>query len=312
MSDWGTLASQPMFDFILVGGGGAGGNGGSSSGQAGGGGGAGGLAIVRNLPVINNTTAFITITVGAGGTVNATYGNQGTAQNGTPSSIAFPVLYYPTTASKSFVANGGGAGGAGGQAGFSPTAVSGWSYIVSAGTNAGTSVILGCGGGGGCGATSTGGTPAGTYLQFPVNGEFGQIQSLSGNAGNNGANSSTTTSAGGGGGSRYFGTLGSTTVGQGSQGGSGFVCEWIPSTAIALAVGGGGGRPSAVPGDSGNLFGYATGQNGARGAYYGPGSVVVPATSPVANTGSGGGGGIFNITTATAGASGRVIIRFRS
>lgn len=120
-----------------------------------------------------------------------------------------------------------------------------------------------------------------------------------GNPGNDGGNALTGASAGGGGGG--MGSIGgdgnSTDGGSGGNGGDGSATSISGVLEFVCAGGGGSGLANAGIGGSG------VGGNG-RGL----GGSGTPATSPVQNTGSGGGAG-FN-SLGTAGADGRVRIRY--
>ena len=143
------------------------------------------------------------------------------------------------------------------------------------------------GSGGGAGSSSSGVSPGGS-------GVLGQGY----DGGSNYPSSSSGRSSGGGGGAGGLGEDG--TYAKGGNGGPGV--EWPSGSGVYYAAGGGGWVYSSNPSDVG-LGGSSVGGNG--GTY--PSGVA--ATNPVANTGSGGGGGISSLP-ASAGADGVVIIRY--
>lgn len=195
----------------------AGGGGGGNSGNSGGGGGGGVLA--ANVSLAVGTT--YSVTVGAGGAVNAVGG-----------SSSFGLFATANGGGAGGAANApGGNGGSGGGGGFMNAAQAGGSGTAGQGYAGGASTTAyGGGGGGGAGAVGNAGTGNGG------NGGTGFTSSITG----------TTTVYGGGGG-------GGSNAGQG-LGGSGGGGNGGPGTSTAGAVntgGGGGGFGNTTVGRGG-------------------------------------------------------------
>ena len=237
----GTQSIDPItysIDFLVVAGGAGGGVGDINNGA--GGGGAGGF---RTSTQTVNSGTVITVTVGDGGTVGASNGNQA-GGNGSNSSISGSGLTTITSA--------GGGGGSQGYAGTPPLG----------GQNGGS------GGGGG-------GYNNGVYL-----GGSGNTPSTSpsqGNNGGNGANSgstNTTRNGGGGGGASAVGGTGtSPSAGNGGAG----TASSITGSSVTYAGGGGGcgsgssGTPSGSGGSGGGGAGTYSGTAGSGTANLGGG-----------------------------------------
>ena len=232
---WTGIYAPKFVEYLVVAGGGSGGY------VNGGGGGAGGL-LTGIVPVTAGSS--YTVTVGAGGTVTASYGAAG--NNGSNSVFG------------SISSTGGGGG-----AGYSNVSKSG-----------------GSGGGGSAPTANASGS----------NGTSGQ-----GNAGGNGQQSPINSCGGGGG----AGTIGINFVGGdvGGNGGAG-IASAISGTVTVYA--GGGAGSGAVNGGTGGSGGGGGGGFGVAG---------VP-TGGAVNTGTGGGGDWNGVSTAGAGGSGIVVVRY--
>lgn len=224
------------------------------------------------------------------------------------------------------VAGGGGGGEGGGGAGGFQT--------VSTSLLANTSVplIVGAGGTGSTNGnvTGTNGSLSAAFSLTSLGGGYGgttNALSLNGNSGG----------SGGGGRRDGGGTGGAGTTGQGNAGGTSPAGDWRG------AGGGGGAGAAGSPGGGNGTSGAETGGNGGIGAiwlgnYYAGGGAggaegfgarglgglggggnggfnnTVAATSGTANTGGGGGGRptVNGLSTAGAGGSGVVIVRYRA
>jgi hypothetical protein len=319
MTTWGT-ENDPRFDIVMVGGGGSGATC-STTNLAGGAGGGGSTTVIRDFRVRKEFVQGITISIGAGGAAPdlGIVGNQG----------GDTVLLVPSSidisqATTNYTAGGGGGGGNGqtpttnlagranGPAGFN----GGFSFTVASNASSTTVLVGGSGGGGasGSGITTSGGGAAGVNgnAEFKMNRGF--YARPGGTNGTVGVSSSSSGGAGGGSGGvgQPAGTFNTSGIG-----GPGTIVSWLNDTTalginIAFGVGGSAGRPVAVAAIPSAVGALSPDMGGARGAYFTDGAWVAP-TNPIANTGSGGASSVSDSTfPATAGAAGRVLIRFRS
>ena len=316
-TNFGTLDPNPTIDFLIASGGGGGGGPISGNVPAGGGGGAGGLGICYDYPIRVNTTSQLTITVGGGG--NAGTSNV-SGSNGGNSSLVFPVNYAIHSNSATF-STVGGAGGTNSvirsitlqSSGFqiSPTNLQ---------STAGLQFFPG-GSFGGLGGNFTAGQAplisTTTYINIPqqFSGLYGETFSVSCN--NGGGFNGTQTGGGGGGGGAMSRGQGGNPITFGTGGSGKLVKDFLPNPTFFCAGGGGGRRNETANIAPPGVFGNVTG--GGIGAWFGSNSSIRNnATNPLANSGSGGGGGSQwstdnnAVANPSSGAGGRVLIRFRS
>ena len=305
MTTWGT-ETNPRFDILLVGGGGAGGGGASGVTQAGGGG-AGAVVILKDVLVRAEYVQGISVSIGAGGIA----GSGTSGGSGGDTSIIMPSSIDINQTSTTYLVGGGGGGGAG-----ITTVPPGRPNGAAAYTNplmntTGIQIAGGCGGGGASSTGTTGGALAGSVINAFTKIYRGFFANATSTAGGNG---DATNGGGGGGGASFVGGAATNSLGAalGGVGGSGIVLNWT-GTQFAFGVGGSGGRAQVLGPYTSQLSGIAPNMNGARGAHWN-GSAWVAATSPIQNTGSGGGGAVnqTGVRDGTNGAKGRVMIRFRS
>jgi hypothetical protein len=254
----GTDALSPppySIDFLVIAGGGGGGRVASTFGwSSGAGGGAGGYRTSTQAVALGTV---ITVTVGDGGTGQASAPSGTTsavAPSGSDSSISGSGLTTITSAGGGGGGSGninganGGSGGGAGAPNFTGGTGNTPSTSPSQGNNGGNSSSDASGGGGGAGAVGVTGT------QSPLVGGDGGAGTASSITG------SSVTRAGGGGG----GTFGGGTAGSGGSGGGGNAgtagAGNNGSNATANTGGGGGGGSTTQP--AGNAFG---GGNGGKG-----------------------------------------------
>jgi len=221
---FGALATSTTASYLIVAGGASGGSNNLNMGT--GGGGAGGLLSGTSTLVFGTT---YTITVGAGGTVQAANGNGNTGSN----SVALSV-----TAS-----GGGGGSGVGSGNGVAGASGGGGSGTFAAGTTSGGAGTSGQGFAGGGGQNST--TDANAQVGGGGGGSSAVGVAGTGTSGGNGGagtassitGSSVTYAGGGGGGKRTAGTAGTGGTGGGGNGGA----DANGSAGTANTGGGGGG-----------------------------------------------------------------------
>jgi len=240
-----TFTGISIIDILVVGGGGSGGF------DSGGGGGGGGVIALSNISVTSGTA--YTITVGNGGTVRSTYGNNGansvfgtyTAKGGgggadaNGENLATPI--------------GGGCGGGGSlqsnnlAGGTATQGTTNGNNGYNGGNGANSTVG---GGGGGGGAGGQGSDAKTTATPYGGNGGIGYSSNITGTA---------TYYAGGGGGGTWYPN--STTVdgipsaggtGGGGQGGAGKKSAVAGTTNTGGGGGGGGFNSRGLPGAGGS------------------------------------------------------------
>ena len=236
-------------DILVVGGGGAGGSGEAGAYEAGGGG-AGGMRTFPNQPVGSGT---FTVTVGDGGTANAT--------TLAPNFGGYSELALPSP----LRSEGGGAGGMGPINGLSYGGCSGGgirSYSGSGGRN-----------------NHVAGPPSPTPAPAPSQGSFG---------GDGYASSSNSGGGGGGGAGGQGGDAGSNA---GGAGGLGLENNYRTGSNVFYAGGGGGTGFSANGGEGGSGIGGDGGNVGGNGAVNtGSGGGAGDSDGPTNNGGDGGPG----------------------
>ena len=233
-------------EYLVVAGGGASG----FSAYSGGGGGGGFRTNVPGHPLasptafpVSTSPGSYTVTIGAGGGGNASFGTNQLGNSGSPSSLVSP------NSPETITSNGGGRGGA-----------------YNAGPDAGTP------GGSGGGGSANGGTPGYGYnpstpgpvlTAVPLPSPYGLTQGNDGGAGNG------TGGAGGG------GAGGAGTSAAGSSGGSGGAGSPISISGSNVTYAAGGGGKISTPQD-GTSGAQSSGNGGtANGATGGSGIVIV-------------------------------------
>lgn len=320
MTSWGN-ETDPRYDIIIVGGGGGGGAQvtTSAAGYPAGGGGGGGVVFIRNFQVTGVLNTAISVTVGAGGVVSAALTNGGSSSITVPGTVDTIGL----TANQTYSVGGGGSGGdsrVSGNIGANTTLLDYYATNVTAATVSAVNGGSGGGGANGDGATGgtgnvvTGGGTQGTYTISEVKGTrsfYITAYATAGRAGTSSAAQLLTQTAGAGGGATALGSTQGNLTNSG-MGGTGVFCDWLPTGRVCFGCGGGAGRGSGLQTTPQWSLGCSTSQGGARGAWFN-GTAIQNATSPIPGTGSGGAGGLSLLGTgSTAGASGRVLFRFRS
>ncbi len=288
-------------EYLVVGGGGGGG------GYGGGGGGGGGFRtnksghpVVSPLGALTATVQPYAVVVGAGGVGGAAAsGSNGDGRSGGNSEF-YPPSHnsYPAT---QFIRGAGGGQG------------SGWNR--SSITNPGGSG----GGNGGQNSSPSNNNPAGAAITDP---NHPRVQ---GYAGGYGGRSSSNYSGGGGGGAGAAGTPWQTSgTPGGGPGGDGLPISIDTTTAYFYAGGGGGmasaegsttagngGQGGAGGGSGGPSGGGSAGANGRNAGEAGARPSTSPGGSAGYSTGSGGGGGTHSGGTGGNGGSGIVVVRYQ-
>jgi hypothetical protein len=238
-----TFNGISKIDILVVGGGGAGGK------DTGGGGGGGGVIALSNISVTSGTA--YTITVGNGGTVRASYGN-----NGSNSVFGSYIAIGGGGGADANAANiatptGGGSGGGGSlqpanlQGGTATQGTTNGNNGYNGGNGAYNGGSIGAGGGGG-GAGGAGFPANTTNTPYGGNGGPGYSSNITGTP--------TRYAAGGGGGTYVTGTGQRSTggVGGGGGGGAGQSDADRGSTNTGSGGGGGGFNNQGLPGAGGS------------------------------------------------------------